>query len=221
MSDSLGADFARLDAQARGGLFTLALLGTGLYLLLAQSGRLNPFASWELLILGVYALALHQLDVRLSGLSGYPQPNLRTWVGFGLKLSLLLGGWGLAITLLKAGLHMPVFQKGQGQEPAVFIGNWLWYACLRAPLLEEGLFRWMLCPITEAIWGFWPAILLSGSLFALAHVLAGNPGADNLVAGYFLAWAFLKSRSLWIPIGLHAAGNVCIGLVFLVWHTLA
>ena len=35
------------------------------------------------------------------------------------------------------------------------------------------------------------------------------PGPDNLIAGFFLAWAFLKSGSIIVPLALHALGNLC------------
>ena len=50
----------------------------------------------------------------------------------------------------------------------------------------------------------------SGLLFGGLHVLYGNPGPDNLVAGFFLAWAILKSGSILVPLALHALGNLCV-----------
>ncbi len=33
---------------------------------------------------------------------------------------------------------------------------------------------------------------------------------DNLVAGFFVAWAYLRSETIVIPIALHALGNLVV-----------
>jgi membrane protease YdiL (CAAX protease family) len=43
---------------------------------------------------------------------------------------------------------------------------------------------------------------------AILHVLYGNAGPDNLIAGFFLAWAYLKSGTILVPVVLHSLGNV-------------
>jgi membrane protease YdiL (CAAX protease family) len=53
-------------------------------------------------------------------------------------------------------------------------------------------------------------ILLSGVLFALLHAAYGNLAPDNTIAGFVLAWAYLRSSSLLVPIVLHALGNLCV-----------
>jgi CAAX protease family protein len=51
-------------------------------------------------------------------------------------------------------------------------------------------------------------ILVSGLAFGALHVLYGNPGPDNLIAGFFLGWAYLKSGSVLVPMILHSLGNL-------------
>jgi membrane protease YdiL (CAAX protease family) len=51
---------------------------------------------------------------------------------------------------------------------------------------------------------------LSGITFGMLHILNGNAAADNMVAGFFLGWAFLKSGSIVVPIVLHSLGNLCV-----------
>jgi membrane protease YdiL (CAAX protease family) len=41
------------------------------------------------------------------------------------------------------------------------------------------------------------------------HIVAGVPSPENLVGGFFLAWAFLKSSSIAVPVVLHSLGNLC------------
>jgi membrane protease YdiL (CAAX protease family) len=63
-------------------------------------------------------------------------------------------------------------------------------------------------------WG----VLLSSVAFALAH--SGNPFASwasllgLIAAGLFLAYAWLRTRRLWLPIGLHLGWNFFEGTVY-------
>jgi membrane protease YdiL (CAAX protease family) len=62
------------------------------------------------------------------------------------------------------------------------------------------------------------AIFLSSSIFAILHI--GNPHASSistlgiLAAGYFLAYGWLRTRRLWLPIGLHIGWNFFEGPIF-------
>jgi membrane protease YdiL (CAAX protease family) len=61
-------------------------------------------------------------------------------------------------------------------------------------------------------------VLLSSLVFALAHL--SNPNVQPvailglLLAGIFLAYAYLRTRQLWLPIGLHIGWNFFEGTVF-------
>ena len=64
-------------------------------------------------------------------------------------------------------------------------------------------------------WG----LLLSSGIFALMHL--GNPNVTwyttlpgLLVAGYFLAYGWVRTRQLWLSIGLHIGWNFFEGSVF-------
>jgi len=89
---------------------------------------------------------------------------------------------------------------------------WLFRACLAAPVLEEAVYRFALCAPTAPILGRWPVIILSGLAFGWLHFIYGNPGPDNLIAGFLLAWAYLKSESILVPVVLHALGNFFVFL---------
>jgi membrane protease YdiL (CAAX protease family) len=39
-------------------------------------------------------------------------------------------------------------------------------------------------------------------------VIYCNPSPENLVGGFFLAWAYLKSGGLAVPVLLHGLGNL-------------
>lgn len=62
------------------------------------------------------------------------------------------------------------------------------------------------------------AVLLSSAVFGLLHI--GNPNASPLAAlgilgaGLLFALAYLRTRALWLPIGLHIGWNFFEGVVF-------
>ena len=104
------------------------------------------------------------------------------------------------------------------------IGSELPRMCVFAPLLEEPIYRIALCVPLVAVLGTWPTVVVSGVVFGLLHVLYGNPGPDNAVAGFFLAWAYLRSGSVYVPVLLHSAGNLFVlasQVGFWYWSTAA
>jgi membrane protease YdiL (CAAX protease family) len=66
---------------------------------------------------------------------------------------------------------------------------------------------------------FW-AVLLSSAVFGVMHL--GNPNSESkwsvaigiLLAGVFLAFGYLRTRQLWLPIGLHIGWNFFEGAAF-------
>ncbi|MGI5864758.1 MAG: CPBP family intramembrane glutamic endopeptidase [Myxococcales bacterium] len=90
---------------------------------------------------------------------------------------------------------------------------------LCAGFFEELWMRGVLFRVIEKSLGSWIALAISALVFGFAH--AGNPNASvqgmiaiALEAGILLAAAFICSRRLWLPIGLHAAWNFTQGGVF-------
>jgi membrane protease YdiL (CAAX protease family) len=86
-------------------------------------------------------------------------------------------------------------------------------------LMEELLFRGILFRWIEEFGGSWAALVITSALFGLAH--SYNPNATwfssfavGVEAGLVLGGAYMLTRSLWMPIGLHAAWNFTQGSVF-------
>jgi membrane protease YdiL (CAAX protease family) len=105
------------------------------------------------------------------------------------------------------------------RRPPSEIWPWLYYACINAPILEEVVYRFILCVPATALARPLGAIVLSGAAFAALHVATGVASPDNLIAGYILAWAYLKSGSLFVPVTLHLLGNSCVLIVEVAaWH---
>jgi len=77
---------------------------------------------------------------------------------------------------------------------------------LVAPLTEEALFRGVLLRSFARRWGDTPGLVLSSALFAGFHLNVWQAPAAFL-AGLFLGWVFLRTRSLLYPIAAHALFN--------------
>lgn len=62
------------------------------------------------------------------------------------------------------------------------------------------------------------AIMATGATFGLLHLLNSNYSWLGLLnatfAGIMLSAAFIKTRSIWLPIGLHFGWNLMLGLMF-------
>lgn len=133
----------------------------------------------------------------LQGLGYWARATLWIGVAVGLCFALAAGVcalWGVEI-------------KIPATPPSELRGA-LWRSCLYAPLLEEPIYRLQICvPLTVCVRP-WGAIAVSGIVFGALHVVYGNPSPENLVGGWFLAWAFLKSGSMMVPVLLHSLGNL-------------
>jgi uncharacterized protein len=82
------------------------------------------------------------------------------------------------------------------------------FSCVQVPILEETLYRVVLCVSFISVLGPAPTICLSGVIFAALHFVYGNPGPDNVVAGFVLGWAYVKSEAVSVPILMHSIGNL-------------
>ncbi|HET7817634.1 MAG TPA: CPBP family intramembrane glutamic endopeptidase [Sphingomicrobium sp.] len=85
--------------------------------------------------------------------------------------------------------------------------------------MEELLFRGILFRWIEELAGSWVALAVTSALFGLAHMF--NPNASLLSsfaiaveAGVLLGGLYMLTRSLWAPIGLHAAWNFTQGFIY-------
>lgn len=81
-------------------------------------------------------------------------------------------------------------------------------------LLSRGYHLQNLTAGINLTWG----VILSSLIFALMHL--GNPNISVMAvlgliaAGFFLAFGYLRTRQLWLPIGLHIGWNFFEGTVF-------
>ena len=81
-------------------------------------------------------------------------------------------------------------------------------------LLSRGYHLQTIASGTNLFWG----VIISSAVFGLLHL--ANPSASWVstagifFAGIFLAYGYIRTRQLWLPIGLHIGWNFCEGVVF-------
>jgi membrane protease YdiL (CAAX protease family) len=115
----------------------------------------------------------------------------------GFKFSLPNTGW------------LWIVRSGIGSAALLFI----------AALAEEAMFRgYGLQTLTRAKLA-WFGVLLTSVPFGLAHlnnpnVIRGVTLANTALAGVWLAAAYLRTRSLWLAIGVHWSWNWALGWFF-------
>ncbi len=180
---------------------------------------LNWYLTWPHVTLVLLVIAVYRLcgfDSASMGLRVTPLQPIRYWIRITALIAFAMFVVILACLGLAIALHVEFTTP---TIPPWRVGPMFKHMCLRAPLLEEPIFRLALCVPMVAAFGPTRTIIINGIVFATAHFLWGNPGPDNFIAGYFLAWAYLKSGSLLVPVTLHFLGNlVAFAAQVAAWH---
>ncbi len=176
-----------------------------LWYVLATSGLL--LESW------LFLRIFHGRSYRALGLWFYPDWGREMAAGVAI-------GAGLLVTVVTAlgATRAAIFRGPTGDAHALpgllFLGGWM----LLAAAFEEVLFRGYLFQRLLDGAGSVVAAAVFSALFAAAHL--GNPSttvlstANTFLAGLLLSVAYLKTRALWMPIGLHWAWNFTMGPIF-------
>jgi len=78
--------------------------------------------------------------------------------------------------------------------------------------LEELLFRLVLFKLTEELLGSWPAVALQALLFGFSHLANENATvftsfAIAIIGGLLYTAAYMYTRRIWFPLGLHLGWN--------------
>jgi len=177
------------------------------------AGLNNPLLSGTVVIL-ITGFAANILCLRIF--ENRPLPDVGLWINSRSSHNLLLGlggGAGAAAIVLVPPLVMGAARfVGLRDEPldassVIF----LIFMLVAGSVGEELLFRGYGLQILIAAIGPWATILPLGILFGALHL--GNPSATWLSSaitagfGILFGFAYLRSRDLWLPIGLHFGWN--------------
>ncbi|HZM25657.1 MAG TPA: type II CAAX endopeptidase family protein [Anaerolineales bacterium] len=157
----------------------------------------------------------------------------RSFESLGLKLNQqsivdVLIGIGIAfvqmgfIYLLMLWLNWLTFEGFAWQFdpiPVVITGVLTFFAAFilvgwNEELFSRGYHLQTIASGTSLFWG----VIISSAVFGALHI--ANPGATWIstvgifIAGIFFAYAYIRTKQLWLPIGLHIGWNFAEGVVF-------
>jgi len=148
-------------------------------------------------------------------------PLGKDWFKFDLAGNWFLQGVGgylvaLPLVVVISLVNQQIWQGQGGSNPLLFLAieannGWVVLiffitACLAAPFYEEILFRGFLLPSLTAYFPAWGAIILSGFLFALAHLNLSEV-LPLTTLGIILGFVYQRSRNLYSSMLLHSLWN--------------
>ena len=191
--------------------FVLAVLAVvlPLALVMVASGQLpKPWRqAWPFLLtagamVASYRLYVHKVERRPLGELSLRGAARELGCGLGLGTLLVLG---CSLVLLGSG----VYTITGAAHPSVMLKPLP--EQIMVAFLEELLFRAVIFRLLEKSWGTAIALSASTLLFVLAHLpnehFSAMAALMTGVAALTLSGAYLVSRRLWLPIGLHFAWN--------------
>ncbi|MEO8455423.1 MAG: type II CAAX endopeptidase family protein [Sphingomicrobium sp.] len=168
------------------------------------------------LLAAVILIILYKLVVRRLG--ERPRDDLCWTDAPRLLLIGLVGGFLLFALVVAIAAAIGIYRvTGEGDLtnllPA-FLASAIFPAVSEEMLFRGILFRWI-----EEFGGSWAALLVTSALFGAIHL--ANPNASIIAAvgiafeaGVLLGGAYMLTRSLWLPMGLHAGWNFTQGEIF-------
>lgn len=218
---NLKAMFFNADRRLRNGWWILIFIG-----FIALTRFAYKPVTHGLRDLGMGELWLEPAPFLLTLLATWACTRLRgeplSSVGYRLDLRWfreIAGGtlFGIGTALAVVGMICAIGGVRFELDPARSVGTLLTglYIFLFAALMEENLFRGFIFQRLLDGLGTWPAQIALASLFALLHL--GNPGMegsteivaslDLFLGAVLLGLAYLRTRSLALPVGLHLGWN--------------
>lgn len=163
------------------------------------------------LVLAMYKLAIRHLGERRH--DDLPGRGALRDLGLGIAAGFLIFSAVVGVAAI-IDVYNVVGEGGTGQLLTVLVA-----ASILPGFMEELIFRGILFRWIEEFAGSWAALAVTSALFGLAHI--NNPNASwfssftiAVEAGVLLGGAYMLTRSLWLPIGLHAAWNFTQGFVY-------
>jgi membrane protease YdiL (CAAX protease family) len=193
--------------------FTVGLL-IGQYLLPDIPG-ISKQLKFDLVSIPLVIIA-YELVIRRLGEhphDDYRDPKALRHLGIGLAAGFLVFSMAVAAAALLGVYRIVGVGDASDLLPAL-IGPALFAAVSEELVFRGILFRWI-----EEFGGSWMALLLTSAFFGAAHL--ANPNASPVAAigiaveaGVMLGAAYMLTRSLWLPMGIHAAWNFTQGEIF-------
>jgi membrane protease YdiL (CAAX protease family) len=143
----------------------------------------------------------------------YRDPQWLRHLALGLAAGFLVFSVAVALAAM-LGVYRVVGQGDLSGLLAALLASAIFPAVSEELVFRGILFRWL-----EEWGGSWVALLVTSALFGAAHLM--NPNASPIAAigiafeaGVMLGAAYMLTRSLWLPMGIHAAWNFAQGEVY-------
>lgn len=174
-----------------------------------------------LYVFGTYVLmALSGITVLYLSIKSF-LPLHKDWFKFKFLSGWFVWGFGgyliaLPLVLLVSLINQQIWHGQGGSNPLLFLALqaqdrvalaiFFITASLAAPLFEEVMFRGFLLPSLTRYMPVWVAVVLSGFIFAVAH-LSLSEVLPLATLGIILGIVYTRSRNLLAPILLHSLWN--------------
>jgi membrane protease YdiL (CAAX protease family) len=163
------------------------------------------------LVLIAYELIIRRLGEHPR--DDYRDPHALRNLAIGLGAGFLVFSLAVAVAAILGVYRITGEGDASGLLPAL-IGPAIFAAVSEELIFRGILFRWI-----EEFGGSWMALLLTSAFFGAAHL--ANPNASYIAAvgiafeaGVMLGAAYMLTRSLWLPMGIHAAWNFTQGEIY-------
>jgi len=173
---------------------------------------------WALLLLGIFIWLLTMSDhLEEHRIAAQGLPRAKGW----LKQFVLGSVVGFALTVLAVA---PIYFLGHFRFKVLMTWQFLpnlvavILTILVGALAEELMFRGYPFQHLEQAVGTWWAVGVVSVFYGLLHLI--NPGANawgianTVLIGILFTAAYLRTRALWLPWGIHFGWNITLGLLF-------
>ena len=175
-------------------------------------------ATW-IAVVSTIAWVGHEYGLRLTYVFGQRWPKFSGLYAMVLVLSLLLFSMGsFSVVFYLVSLVSPAYAAqmletdltligSDSQYPRLYEAATLFLLVVYAPVVEELVFRGFLLQRWGTKWGLRWGLGTSSVAFGLLHF--NNPLGLTLF-GLVMGLLYVRSQSLWVPIGCHALNNLAV-----------
>ncbi|HVW00323.1 MAG TPA: CPBP family intramembrane glutamic endopeptidase [Planctomycetaceae bacterium] len=189
--------------------FLAPFLALACVILVATNSHWRPSFFWmdegSVALIGLIAVVLARNgSVEDLGLGCTPRQGWWHWCLFSLRVGIATG---VVIALYATALWMTGSPLPSVTIRPSDLASQALLMLVYAPVIEELVYRSLLCFALQPVAGTKVIILISGTVFAAMHWVYGNPSPENQLGGFLLAYAYLRSGTIAVPIAMHSAGN--------------
>jgi membrane protease YdiL (CAAX protease family) len=172
-----------------------------------------------------FALWFRRLNLSFAG----SRADVRADAAFAIRFIAIVGGVYAAVgAIALAVMHAvsPGLAAELAEAAIAITGGFretstLVHALIAAPIAEEIVFRGLVLSVLLSVWSArgWrrpiaAPVVISALAFAAIH---GGVPTEQFFGGVVMGIAYARRRRLWIPIALHALGNLIVVLSHRAW----